>query len=240
MIDIHTHVLYGIDDGSRNITESIEMCRDAYENGCDSLVLTPHFFDFNVLPAFIDERNKRVKSLIDSLLVEDIKLNIYSGAELYLSNKIFGADDLDDLTINHSRYLLCEMPLGPFRTDNVLLWFDELIDRGYTPILAHPERYVVLHQDYALIDAILDRPILMQVNIDSLRGRNGPEPQDMAIDFIENGYAQFIASDAHDPVYRHTRLSEKLEDITRFISKSDIHRCLVKNPQKVIDDIDIL
>ena len=240
MIDIHTHVLYGIDDGARNITESIGMCRDAFENGCDSLVLTPHFFDFTVLPAFIDERNKRVKSLKDSLLDEDVKINLYSGAEVFLSNKIFGADSLDELTINNSRYLLCEMPLGPFRTDNVLLWFDELIDRGYTPILAHPERYVVLHQDYALIDALLDRPILMQVNIDSLRGRNGPEPQDMAIDFIEKRYAQFIASDAHDPVYRHTRLNEKLEDITRFISQSDIHRCLVENPQKVINNIDIL
>ena len=93
---------------------------------------------------------------------EGIPLRLLAGAELFLSNKIFTAENLDDLTINDSRYMLCEMPLGPFRTDNVLMWFDELLDRGYTPILAHPERYLVFHEDFSLIDEILERPILLQ------------------------------------------------------------------------------
>ncbi len=240
MIDIHSHVLYGIDDGARTIADSIEMCSDAYEDGCDALTLTPHFFDFKHLSAFIEERNEKIKNLNYSLMDEDIPLKLYSGAEVFLSNKIFTADSLDELTINNSRYMLCEMPLGPFRTDNVLLWFDELIDRGYTPILAHPERYFVFHQDYSLIDEILDRPILTQVNLDSLRGKNGPEPQEMAIDFLERGFAQFIASDAHDTIYRHTRLSEKLDDIVDFISESTIQRCLKENPLKVINNVKIL
>ncbi len=237
MIDIHSHVLYGIDDGAEDIDESIEMCRDAYENGCDTLVLTPHFFDFKSLPEFVEERNYKIKALASALEAEEIPLKILGGAELFLSNKLFTAENLDDLTINNSRYMLCEMPLGPFRTDNVLMWLDELLDRGYIPILAHPERYVVLHRDYSLIDAILDRPVLFQVNLDSLRGKTGPAPQDMALDFIKRGYAQFIASDAHDPIYRHTRLQEKLEDVPDVITAEDIRLCLEENPLKVINNL---
>ena len=240
MIDIHSHVLYGIDDGAEDIEESIEMCRDAYENGCDSLVLTPHFFDLKTLPEFVEARNRKIRVLANALEEEDIPLKLFAGAELFLSNKLFTAENLDDLTINNSRYMLCEMPLGPFRTDNVLMWLDELIDRGYTPILAHPERYVVLHRDYSLIDAILDRPVLFQVNLDSLRGKNGYEPQNMALDFISQGYAQFIASDAHNTIYRHTRLKEKLEDVPEEVSEKDINLLLKENPYKVINNLDIL
>ena len=134
MIDIHSHVLYGIDDGAHDIEESVEMCRDAYENGGKTLVLTPHFFDFKHLHGFIKERNYKIEKLKMALEEEGIPLRLLAGAELFLSNKIFTAENLDDLTINDSRYMLCEMPLGPFRTDNVLMWFDELLDRGYTPI----------------------------------------------------------------------------------------------------------
>lgn len=240
MIDIHSHILYGIDDGAQNLEESIEMCRDAYENGCDTLVLTPHFFDFKHLHEFIKERDRKVEILADALTEEEIPLKILSGAELFLSNKIFAADNLDDLTINHSRYMLCEMPLGPFRTDNVPMWFDELLDRGYTPILAHPERYLEFHRDYSLVDELLDRPILFQVNIDSLRGKNGPEPQNMALDFIKRNFATLIASDAHDPIYRHSRLREKLEDLPEEITEDDIRLCLEETPLKVINNEDIL
>ena len=240
MIDIHSHVLYGIDDGAHDIEESVEMCRDAYENGCKTLVLTPHFFDFKHLHGFIKERNYKIEKLKMALEEEDIPLKLLAGAELFLSNKIFTAENLDDLTINDSRYMLCEMPLGPFRTDNVLMWFDELLDRGYTPILAHPERYLVFHEDFSLIDEILERPILLQVNIDSLRGKNGRAPQEMALDMINRKFATLIASDAHEPVFRHTRLNEKLEDLPEEVTADDIHLCLEKTPLKVINNQDIL
>ncbi|MBO5333645.1 MAG: hypothetical protein J6B37_05990 [Clostridia bacterium] len=240
MIDIHSHVLYGIDDGAQDIEESIEMCHDAYKNGCKTLVLTPHFFDFKHIHGFVKERNHRIENLKIALEEESIPLKLLHGAELFLSDKIFTAGSLDDLTINDSRYMLCEMPLGPFKTDHVLMWFDELLDRGYTPILAHPERYYVFHEDYSLIDEILDRPILLQVNIDSLRGKNGPGPQKMALDMINRKFATLIASDAHDPVFRHTRLNEKLDDLPDELSADDIRLCLEKTPLKVINNQDIL
>jgi isopropylmalate/homocitrate/citramalate synthase len=148
--------------------------------------------------------------------------------------------NLDELTINGSRYLLCEMPLTPFDTHNVIRWFDELIDRSYIPVLAHPERYVELHRDYNLVDEILARPILLQVNIDSLRGRNGEAPHGMAMDLINRGFAHFMASDAHDLVYRHTRLTEKFEDFSDDITDEIIETFMRDNPLKVLNNKDII
>ena len=161
------------------------------------------------------------------------------GAELFLSDRVFGADNLDELTINGTKYMLCEMPLIPFDTKNVTRWFDELIDRSYRPILAHPERYYEFHQNDELINQLIKRNIIFQVNIDSLIGENGPEAQDMSIDMIRSGVAQIIASDAHDLDFRHTRLIEKLNELPDIISEKLVEKCLIHNPQKIINNEDL-
>ena len=141
MIDIHSHVLFDIDDGAEDIDTSVNMCIDAYENGCNTLILTPHVMNYRNLSDFIAERDSKVRTLRKILSIEKIPLTILTGAELFLSDKIFKAPNLDNLTINNTKYMLCEMPLGPFDTRHVTMWFEELFDRGYIPILAHPERY---------------------------------------------------------------------------------------------------
>ncbi len=239
MIDIHSHVLFDMDDGAEDIETSIELCRDSYMNGCDSLVLTPHFFEYSYLEDFIEERDMRITLLREALEKENIPLEVLPGAELFLSDRVFGADNLDELTINGTKYILCEMSLTPFDTRNVTRWFDELFDRGYLPILAHPERYYEFHQNYNLIDELIDRGIIFQVNIDSLIGENGLSAQDMSIDMISRGIAQIIASDAHDLEFRHTRLIEKLNLLPNIITEELVEKCLIENPKKIINNEDI-
>ncbi len=239
MIDIHSHVLFDMDDGAEDIETSIELCRDSYMNGCDAIVLTPHFLEYSYLEDFIEERDMRITFLREALEKENIPLEVLPGAELFLSDRVFGADILDDLTINGTKYMLCEMPLIPFDTKNVTRWFDELIDRGYKPILAHPERYYEFHQNYELIDQLIERDIIFQVNIDSLIGENGSDAQDMAIDMVRNGVAQIIASDAHDLDFRHTRLIEKLNELPEIISEKLVEKCLIHNPEKIINNEDL-
>jgi protein-tyrosine phosphatase len=239
MIDIHSHVLFDMDDGAEDVETSIELCRDSYMNGCDSLVLTPHFFEYSYLEDFIEERDMRITLLREALEKEHIPLEVLPGAELFLSDRVFGADNLDELTINGTKYMLCEMPLTPFDTHNVIRWFDELKDRGYVPILAHPERYYEFHQNYDLIDEIIDRGIIFQVNLDSLIGENGSSAQEMSIDMVRRGIAQIIASDAHDLDYRHTRLVEKLNQLPNNITEDLVEKCLIENPQKIINNQDI-
>ncbi len=239
MIDIHSHVLFEIDDGAEDLKTSFQLCLDSYRNGCDDLVLTPHFFEYDCVSDFVEERNEKLEILRKVLAEKKIPLRIHPGAELFLSNDIFEAENLDELTINGSRYMLCEMPLIPFDTRFITRWFDNLIDRGYTPILAHPERYYEVHNDYQILEDLIDRGVLFQVNLDSLIGLNGLQPQVLAVDLVEQGFAQFIASDAHDIEYRHTRLIEKLNELPDEITEEMVEQCLIVNPQKVLNNEEI-
>lgn len=239
MIDIHSHVLFDMDDGADTLETSIELCRDSYMNGCDAIALTPHFLEYSYLEDFVEERDLRITMLREALIEENIPLEVLPGAELFLSDRVFGVDNLDELTLNGTKYMLCEMPLGPFDTRNVTRWFDELIDRSYKPILAHPERYMVFHQNYNLIDEILDRGIIFQVNLDSLIGANGSLAYNMSVDMVRRGIAPLIASDAHDLEYRHTRIIEKLNQLPGQITEELVEKCLIENPEKIINNLDI-
>ncbi len=239
MIDIHNHILFHIDDGSPNIDISIEMCRDAFENGYTTIVVTPHFADYKHIDDFVSERDYKIKKLQEALDFENIPVTVKSGAELFLSDSILKANNLDDLTINNSRYILCEFPLGPFNVNRGLVWIDELIERGYTPILAHPERYYEFHRNLSIIDEMLNRDVVLQVNIDSLIGKNGSAAQDLSIDLVCRGFAKLIGTDAHDLKYRHTRVKEKIRELPYEIDQVVFIECTKTNPQKIINDEEI-
>lgn len=239
MTDIHNHILFDIDDGSPDIDTSIEMCRDAYENGYKTLVLTPHFANYKRIDDFLDERDSKIGELQHLLNVEKIPVSLKSGAELFLSDGIFAADNLDGLTINNSRYILCEFPLGPFNIKRGLEWIDELIDRGYVPILAHPERYIEIHRNLFIIDELLDRNVIFQVNIDSLIGKNGSKAQMLSVDLVSRGLAQLIGTDAHDLKFRHTRTKERIPQLPFEISRERLTECMKTNPEKILNDEEI-
>lgn len=239
MIDIHSHILFDIDDGAKTLEDSVKLCRDAADNGVKLITATPHFFDYSHIRSFVSERNHKISVLREILDEEDIPISVAAGSELFLNDKVFSAGDLDALTINGSRYMLCEFPLGPFDIDRAPLWIDELISRGYTPIVAHPERYIEFHRNLYIIDELLDREVVFQVNIDSLTGKNGEEPQKMAVDMVMRKIALLIGSDAHDTEYRHTRLREKFKDLPECIGEKILLDCMDKNAKAIIKNEEI-
>lgn len=239
MIDIHSHILFNIDDGAETLEDSVRLCRDAADNGVKLITATPHFFDYSHIRSFVGERNHKISVLREILDEEDITISVAAGSELFLNDKVFSAGDLDALTINGSRYMLCEFPLGPFDIDRAPLWIDELISRGYTPIVAHPERYIEFHRNLYIIDELLDREVVFQVNIDSLTGKNGEEPQKMAVDMVMRKIALLIGSDAHDTEYRHTRLREKFKDLPEFIDERILLDCMDKNAKAILKNEEI-
>ncbi len=234
MIDVHSHIIFDIDDGADDIYESVTLCRQAYDNGYSGIVATPHFNDYDHIEDFADLRDVRIEEIQKELEFSNIKLDIYAGCELYLRNRLFTAGNLDALTINNSRYMLCEFPLGPYDFSTTLDLLDELCSRGYEPILAHPERYYQFHDQPGIIDDILDMGCHLQVNIDSLTGGLGRSIQKMAVDLVRRGYAEFIASDAHDPRHRNMQLREKFANLPEGISKKMVRECIIDNPKKVI------
>ncbi len=239
MIDIHNHVLFDIDDGSPDVDISMEMCIDAYKNGYKTIVVTPHFIDYEKIEEFVEERNYKASKLQKYLRDENIPLQIKCGAELFLHNDVLRAENLDDLTINNSRYMLCELPLGPFKVGHTLVWIDELIERGYVPILAHPERYFEFHRNFQIIDELLERNVIFQVNLDSLIGKNGLNAQRMSVDMVCRGIAKLIGTDAHDTKHRHIRTRERIKDLPYDISEEMFLDCIKINPQKILNNEEI-
>lgn len=239
MIDIHNHLLYGIDDGAPDVDVSMKMCIDAANNDVDAIVCTPHFYKYNEIDDFIEIRDRRIERLRNILEMENIPLKILSGAELFLSDDVFEAENLDALAIEGTNYMLCEFPLGPFDAEKVPLWIDELIDRGYRPIVAHPERYIEFHRNFHIIDELLNRDVVFQINIDSLAGKNGEKPQGMAVDMVQRGIAKLIATDAHDPQFRHTRIKEKIKGLPKIITEEMIDSCLIESPERILKNKEI-
>lgn len=234
MIDIHNHILFEIDDGAKSIEQSLEMCRDAYENGIDKIVLTPHFLSYGDIDEFVDERNEKIFELHNMLKAENIPVKLFSGAEIFLNDNVFSAESLDALTLGSSKYILCEFPLGPFNINRVPDWIDELLDRGYVPVVAHPERYYEFHRNLFIIDELLDRDVVFQVNFDSLIGNNGRSAQMMSVDMVERGIAKLIGTDAHHPIHRHNRIKEKAEYLPDEITEEMLIECMLTNPNKIL------
>lgn len=239
MIDIHNHILFDIDDGAQTVEDSIALCSDAYENGYKAIICTPHFHNYKNIRGFIEIRDEKADLLREALKEEGIPLSIFTGAELFLSDDIFNAGDLDGLTLNNSRYILCEFPLGPFNASRITRWIDELILRGYTPIVAHPERYFEFHRNPKIIDKLLDREVLFQVNIDSLVGKYGTEQQEMGTDMIKRKIAILLGTDAHDCKMRHTRFNERLAEMPDEITDEMLEACTKFFPKLILENKDI-
>lgn len=240
MIDIHSHIIFDIDDGARSIETSVELCRQAVDNGFDGVTATPHFTNYRKIDDFLLERDSKLDLIRERLEEEGIDITLYAGAELYLSQGIFSAGDLDFLAINNSRYMLCEFPLGPFDVTEGFDEISELLSRGYTPIVAHPERYYEVRHDARIIRELMKMGVLFQVNADSLAGNIDSLAQKIAVDMVKSGVASFIASDAHDSHHRNMNFRKKFSTVPTVINQKDLINCLQKHPEAVVNDESIL
>lgn len=236
MIDIHCHILPGIDDGARDITESAEMINTARLNKIDAIIATPHFTDFDKIEDFLFNRYEAVQSFEEMLESFDNKPAVAYGAEVFLDNKVFTAGNLDELTLNGSRYMLCEYTLEPFATEKAVIYAEEICARGYIPIIAHPERYISFAQNPTVVNRLWDMGCKFQVNASSLAGAGGEDMSRFTEDLILKGFADFIATDAHSHKIRNNRILEKMEDFPESISEDMLKYLLENAPLRVLKD----
>ncbi len=236
MIDIHCHVLHKIDDGAKDLGEAVRLCSIAERQGLTDIIVTPHFADYDSIDEFVSLREERLNELTETLEEEDIELNIKTGCELYLDEMIFSAPDLDRVTLNNSRYMLCEFSLRHFDFDEALSWIDELIHRDYVPVIAHPERYNTFLRAPEFINEFASRKVLFQLNADSLTGGNGKSCFSLACLMLENNLIDFIGSDAHSPDFRANDLLTKSKYFPDFIERETLEKLLEENPASVLGD----
>ena len=234
MIDLHCHILPNMDDGSDSMEESLKMLKAAKKNKIDVIVATPHFLHYSKLEEFVYDRDEKARQLNNISKEQDCQTLLACGAEVFLDSRVFTADNMDDLTINGSDYMLCEYTLKPFERDKAIIYAEELINRGYIPLIAHPERYVTFFEDPTVVNELWDMGCRFQVNASGLAGRGGIKMQDFALELLKRGFVDAIATDAHSSTHRSNNILEKISDFPEEITKQELEETLHNNPLKIL------
>ena len=239
MIDLHSHVLYDIDDGPDTLYESMRLCETGVEYGVDSIVATSHLYHPDEIASFLRRRNDRVLRLREEIERQGLQLRLFAGAEVFVDDSIFRAQHLDKVTLNGSRYLLIEFEFHGLSSRRLISYIDAVSGMGLVPIIAHPERYSYLQQDFGLVQYIAERGVYFQINADSLAGLTGFEEFDLAYRMVRHRAASFIASDAHSHLGRSNDLLRMIRNFPPDISRETLDYMLYTAPSCVLADKEI-
>ena len=230
MIDIHSHILWGLDDGAESLAQSVEMLEVAAAAGTTDIVATPHASEDFAFP------NDLVASRIAELQpLAPPSLRLHTGRDVHLSfaNIEEVMRNPEPFTINGGRYLLVEFSnlAIPPHISRVLT---RMVDCGIIPIVTHPERNPLLRSDTTRLHHWLRQGCLIQVTAQSLLGGFGKEAQASAWSLVRSEMAQFVASDAHDPVHRPPSLDRAFDAIVKECDHALARLLLEDNPRSVL------
>ncbi len=206
IIDIHSHILPGIDDGAKNMQETIEMIHMAVEEGIDAIIATPHY---EVGAA--SEKNARYQEVFEEvqqyITGQQIPLQLYQGNEIYYSGSI--PEILQQgraRTMNQSRYVLIEFSYGA-EYISMQRALSMLLYAGYWPILAHVERYTTLRKMNRL-EEIVRMGVYIQLNASAIIGRDGWQTRRYCHKLLKNQLVHAIGTDAHGSQRRRPKIRE--------------------------------
>ncbi len=238
MIDIHNHLLMGLDDGAQSFEETISLLQQAKEQGITGIVVTPHHLHPKYNNKFSNVESK-LNQLKQYQQIVDYGIDLYVGQEIRIKDQVL--DDIDNQFIqgiNHSRYILIEFPSNsiPNYTKNLLY---EVQNKGFIPIIAHPERNKAIVSNPNLLYELVNNGALSQVTSSSLTGELGKNIQNISIKLIDHNLIHFIASDAHHPISRPFIMSE-LFSISKLKKVEDKLHELIRNNEFIIRDEEIV
>lgn len=232
MIDIHTHILPGVDDGARDLAESLAMARQAVADGLTHLFATPHHRDYTSLSRL--DVARRVAQLQGELDKAGISLTLLPGHEVRLYDDMF--DDWDNNLagpLGDSRYVLAEPLFHHYDKQTDAMLFD-LFDRGYLPIMAHPERIRPIQDNLALIEPFLVRGGLTQITATSLTGSGDWRGKKTAETMLRNGMVHIIASDAHHSYQRTPTLTAARDAAAVIVGQEQAAAMVSSRPLAVV------
>lgn len=238
IVDIHCHILPGVDDGSFDMEETKKLLKIAYEEGVRVLCLTPHYQPerWDISAGVIEEKYEQVRAEAKKKTPD---LQLLLGNELYYrSHSRQALEEGRCRTMGESRYVLVEFnPAKEFREMDRGLY--ELQAEGYTPILAHVERYQCLKKNISRIEDFVEKGICIQMNAGSLTGELGFMQTRYAKKLVERELVHVIASDAHDSVRRAPRFQKCRHYLNKTFGEEYGDMLLHDNPLHILRDEDL-
>ena len=234
MVDIHHHLLWGLDDGAKDFETSLAMAKASAADGVTHVVCTPHangHFDFD--PAVNAEKVAALQTKLDA---EGVPLKLGLGCDFHVSydNVMEAKTNPKKFSVNRLGYLMIEIPdygVPP----GIVETFYELQLAGLTPILTHPERNPTLQADYSRLTEWMRRGVLVQVTGDSVTGKMGKKAEKMAHELLARRWVHFLATDAHNVTSRPPRLSEARALVAKKYGAEYAASLTTTNPQAVFD-----
>lgn len=194
MKDIHSHILYGIDDGSSSIEESINIVKGLVKRGYKDLILTPHYIEDTNYNSSNKDKEKRLQELKKRLKEEKIDINLYLGNEIFITDNIYDLLDKKKVsTLANSRYVLIEFSLYHKLSNDSDILLD-LLNTGYIPVLAHPERYEYYQETIEYFKDLVNRGVLLQGNLFSLLGTKRKK---VLTKLLKENLIHFLSTDIH-------------------------------------------
>ena len=235
MIDCHSHIVCGVDDGSENAEQSMKILKEAEKAGFDRIILTPHYMDdYYVVP------KSEIAKKIDTLqqLCDNLKINIklYQGNEIYISNHI---DEFlkegKASSLNNSRYVLFETPMN-IEPQNLIEVIYKLKEMKKVPVLAHPERYSFIQKDSNKILEYAEMGVLFQSNYGSLIGQYGVNSKKTVKILLKNDIISFLGSDVHKEENIYKQIPEIKNILYKIIGEEKTEELTNTNIEKILND----
>lgn len=236
MIDIHCHILPGVDDGPRTVEESLQMLTTAMSEGIKYMIATPHWMEGSRFTPEVGALERALKELRELLKERKIEVEILLGMEIAISPSLpLKLESGRVIPLAGSRYVLLEAPQS-YIPDFFEYTLFEVMTMGYIPILAHPERCLSFQEDPSGLVNLWKRGVLLQIDTDSLKGRFGNGAYELGMHLIGKGMAFALATDAHSPEKRRPTVLSLAEHLRKQFGNSLIEELLFLNPLKVIQD----
>lgn len=235
-VDIHSHILYGIDDGSKSLEESKEIIKQHIEMGFKDIVVTPHYIENSDYITNNEEKEKILKTLKK----EFNDINIYLGNEVFINNNIEELLNNNEIsTINGSKYLLIELPLHN-KIKNATDIIYELRIKGIIPIIAHPERYEFVQKNPDSVDELIEEGAILQSNYGSIIGVYGEHAKKTMKKLLKKNVISVLATDIHFPNNKiYLNMDTIRKKLTKIISEEKLKELTILNPKKIINNEDI-
>jgi len=237
MIDIHHHCLPGVDDGPRDWSESVDLCRMAAEEGIETIVATPHVLRGRWRTASREELEMKIA---------DLQSRVGDTPRLLLGSEYFFAHDMNEVLASgksivplaSGHYILVELAAHAVPPMLEQPFYRAQLG-GWSIVLAHPERNNVLQSKPELLLSLMRAGVKTQVTAGSITGDFGAEAERAATDWIRRGYVHIVATDAHNIAKRPPRVREARARVAELAGEEMAQAIFVDNPMAVVKDVSL-
>lgn len=236
MIDIHSHLLFGVDDGSRTLEESVHVIKKLSEVGYTDIILTPHYINDSTYVSTREENLDVLKRLKVGLIRNNVNVNLYLGNEIYIDSEIANLLKNNIISsLNDTKYLLIELPMS---SENEIYYdvFLDLINMGYKVILAHPERYISFQKDFNKVYELKELGVLLQSNVGSILGDYGRGAKKTIKRLLKENLITFMGTDIHHNKEEYTFVLKAKKKMGKYLTQKQINNIFENNAKVLLND----